>query len=119
MKLLEEAEVAVSPAAVSARRARVTCAWPWSRTNSGCGRQCDRWAAACDRNWPPRRLTGTASGGVTPPEEAPQTRAPSGGRVLWVPDQTHQFHVCLPVGEFGLDGGNLRLRLGRGKVDHP
>ena len=49
MKLLEEAEVAVSPGRGFGERAKAICAWPWWRTSSGCGRRCGRSAAACGK----------------------------------------------------------------------
>ena len=43
-----------APAAASARPAKATCGWRWSRTRTGCGRPCGRSRPACAR---PKRRT--------------------------------------------------------------
>ena len=57
MKLLQEADVAVSPGPVdSVRRAKAICGWPWWKTKTGSARPCGKSAAA----WENERESGNS-----------------------------------------------------------
>ena len=47
MKLLEEAEVAVSPGRGFGEAGRGICGWRWWRTSIGYGRRCGRLGGVC------------------------------------------------------------------------